>query len=81
MLKEQAWKWDHGGDEWELLVEHNHGLHYIWLTVNDVSAATVRATPSKPYPVDLCCRRYEPWPEDVQRQFDEVVKAAIKAVR
>lgn len=81
MLKEQAWKWEHGGDEWELLVEHCHGLHHIWLSANDVSAAKVKVTPARPYQVDLCCRRCEPWPEDVQRQFDEVVEAAIKGVR
>ena len=86
MLKGIGWLWEHDGYDWELLVEYNKGITYIWLTRGDLYAAKMLVSASKPKGMNLCCRRFEPWPEDVERRFNKVVKDAIadvatKAVR
>ena len=81
MLKEQVWRWEHDGNDWELIVEYDMGLIRIWLKRDDLYAAKMLVSPMRPQGIDLDCRRCEPWPEEVQRQFDEVVAAARKSVR
>lgn len=75
-----SWLWEHDGYDWELLVEYNKGITYIWLTRGNLYAAKMLVSASKPKGMNLCCRRFEPWPEEVERQFDEVVAAARKSV-
>ena len=83
MLTGQAWRWIDADDRgWELLVEYDGDIRYIWLERDDELAAKVlfsRRDPDGSEPI--WGRRFEPWPREVWKQFDAVHEAARKAVR
>ena len=53
---------------------------YIWLERENERAASMVFSDGSSG-VEPREHRFEPWPEEVQRQFDEVVAAARKSVR
>jgi hypothetical protein len=80
MLREQRWKWRAGFTELELRIEYNGGDVYIWLERENERAASMVFSDGSSG-VEPRERRFEPWPEEVQRQFDFFVAAARKSVR
>jgi hypothetical protein len=78
MLRKQRWQWRVGFTEWDLRIEYNGGDVYIWLERENERAASMVFSESSS---GVEPREFEPWPQEVQRQFDEVVAAARKAVR
>ena len=66
---------------WELLVEYDGDNRCVWLGRDDSQAAKVLFSRRDPDGREPWGRRFDPWPREVAKQFDEVVDAARKAVR